>query len=68
MATSIAALPMLAAIVGEQGLARTTAGAIATAAMGVMDTLAWLALAARLIGADLLLMALVGHADNRSAY
>jgi hypothetical protein len=50
VATSIAALPMLAAIGGERGLARTTAGAIATAATGLVDVLAWLALAAPLIG------------------
>jgi Kef-type K+ transport system membrane component KefB len=50
VATSIAALPMLAAIVGERGLARTAAGVIATAATGLMDVLAWLALVAPLIG------------------
>jgi hypothetical protein len=51
VAASIAALPMLAAGAGERVLARTTAGAIAAAATGLMDVLAWLALAASLIGA-----------------
>ena len=50
-ATSITALPVLAAIVRERGLAGTTAGVIATAAAGIMDVLAWLVLAAALIGA-----------------
>lgn len=50
VATSITALPVLAAIVRERGLAGTTAGAVATAAAGSMDVLAWLALAAALIG------------------
>ena len=50
VATSITALPVLAAIVRERGLAGTTAGAVATAAAGSMDILAWLALAAALIG------------------
>lgn len=49
VATSITALPVLAAIVRERGLAGTTAGAVATAAAGSMDVLAWLALAAALI-------------------
>jgi Kef-type K+ transport system membrane component KefB len=44
VATPIATLPMLAAIVGERGLARTTAGVIATAATGLVDALAWPAL------------------------
>ncbi|KAB2379150.1 cation:proton antiporter [Actinomadura montaniterrae] len=50
VATSITALPVLAAIVRERGLARTTAGVVATAAAGIMDALAWLVLAAALIG------------------
>jgi hypothetical protein len=50
VATSIAALPVLAAIAGERSLARTTAGAIATAATGLMDVLARLAPAAPLTG------------------
>jgi Kef-type K+ transport system membrane component KefB len=50
-ATSITALPVLASIVRDRGLAGTTAGVIATAAAGIMDILAWLVLAAALIGA-----------------
>jgi Kef-type K+ transport system membrane component KefB len=51
VATSITALPVLASIVRERNLAGTTAGLIATAAAGIMDVLAWLVLAAALIGA-----------------
>ena len=58
VATSIAALPMLAAIVGERGLARATAGVIATAATGLMDVLAWLALVAPLMDSGVQLPAL----------
>jgi Kef-type K+ transport system membrane component KefB len=47
---SITALPVLAAIVRERGLAGTRAGVIATAAASVMDVLAWLILAAAVIG------------------
>jgi Kef-type K+ transport system membrane component KefB len=50
VATSMTALPVLAAIVRERGLAGTTAGVIATAASGIMDVLAWLVLAGALIG------------------
>jgi K+:H+ antiporter len=50
VATSITALPVLAAIVRDRNLAGTTAGVIATAAAGIMDVLAWLVLAAALIG------------------
>jgi Kef-type K+ transport system membrane component KefB len=49
-ATSITALPVLASIVRDRNLAGTTAGVIATAAAGIMDVLAWLVLAAALIG------------------
>jgi Kef-type K+ transport system membrane component KefB len=49
-AVSITALPVLAAIVRERNLAGTTAGVIATSAAGLMDVLAWLVLAAALIG------------------
>jgi hypothetical protein len=49
-ATFITALPVLASIVRERNLAGTTAGDIATAAAGIMDVLAWLVLAAALIG------------------
>jgi Kef-type K+ transport system membrane component KefB len=57
-ATSITALPVLASIVRDRNLAGTTAGVIATAAAGVMDVLAWLVLAAALIG--------TGHAGRFS--
>ncbi len=50
VACSITALPVLAAIVRERGLAGTGAAAIATSAAGIMDVLAWLVLAAALIG------------------
>jgi Kef-type K+ transport system membrane component KefB len=50
VATSITAMPVLAAIVRERGLAGTTAGEIATAVAATMDVLAWLVLAAALIG------------------
>jgi Kef-type K+ transport system membrane component KefB len=50
VATSITAMPVLAAIVRERGLAGTVAGVIATAAAGGMDVVAWLLLAAALIG------------------
>jgi Kef-type K+ transport system membrane component KefB len=51
VAMSITALPVLAAIVRERDLAGTVAGVVAIAAAGGMDVLAWLALAAALIGA-----------------
>jgi len=50
VATSITAMPVLAAIVRERGLAGTLAGVTATAAAGSMDVVAWLLLAAALIG------------------
>lgn len=50
VATSITALPVLAAVVRDRNLAGTTAGVIATAAAGLMDVLAWLLLAVVLIG------------------
>lgn len=50
-ATAISALPVLASIVRERGLAGTTPGIVATGAAAVMDVLAWLVLAAALIGA-----------------
>ena len=50
VATAITALPVLAAIVRERGLAGRTAGDVATAAAGIMDVAAWLVLAAALIG------------------
>ncbi|MBR7838070.1 cation:proton antiporter [Actinospica durhamensis] len=50
-AVSISALPVLAAIVRDRGLAGTRAGITATAAAALMDVLAWLVLAAAVIGA-----------------
>jgi Kef-type K+ transport system membrane component KefB len=50
VATSVTALPVLAAIVRERGIAGTTEGVIATAAAGIMDVCAWLVLAAALVG------------------
>jgi Kef-type K+ transport system membrane component KefB len=47
---SITALPVLAAIVRERGIAGTKAGVTATASAGIMDILAWLVLAAALLG------------------
>lgn len=50
VAMSITAMPVLASIVRERGLAGTTAGTVATAVAGTMDVLAWLVLTAALIG------------------
>ncbi len=50
VALSITAMPVLAAIVRERGLSGTTAGVTAMAAAGTMDVVAWLVLAAALIG------------------
>lgn len=50
VALSITALPVLAAIVRERGLAGSIPGVTATSAAGIMDVLAWLALAAALVG------------------
>lgn len=50
VATSITALPVLASIVRERGLAGTVPGIISEASAGVMDVGAWLVLAAALIG------------------
>jgi Kef-type K+ transport system membrane component KefB len=50
VALSITAMPVLASIVRDRGIAGTTAGNIATAAAGIMDVLAWLVLAAALVG------------------
>ncbi|HXL89183.1 MAG TPA: cation:proton antiporter [Streptosporangiaceae bacterium] len=50
VAISVTALPVLASIVRERGLAGTTVGTIATAAAGIMDVAAWLVLAAALVG------------------
>ena len=45
VALSITALPVLAAIVRERGIAGTVPGAIAVSAAGLMDVAAWLVLA-----------------------
>jgi Kef-type K+ transport system membrane component KefB len=50
VATAITALPVLAAIVRERGLAGSQVGSVATTAAGIMDVVAWLVLAAALIG------------------
>jgi len=50
VAVSITALPVLAALIRERDLAGTPIGIISTAAAGIMDVLAWLLLAAALIG------------------
>jgi len=46
---SITALPVLAAIVAERGIAGTVAGVTAMAAAGIMDAAAWLILAAAVL-------------------
>ena len=48
--TSITALPVLASIVRERGLAGTVAGVVATSAAGIMDVAAWIILAAAVAG------------------
>jgi Kef-type K+ transport system membrane component KefB len=50
VAMSVTALPVLAAITRERGIAGSTAGVTATAAAGIMDVAAWLVLAAALVG------------------
>jgi Kef-type K+ transport system membrane component KefB len=50
VAMSITALPVLAAITRERGIAGTRAGVAATTAAGIMDLAAWLVLAAALAG------------------
>ena len=50
VATSITALPVLAAIARERGIAGTTAAVTAASAAGIMDVAAWLVLAAALVG------------------
>jgi Kef-type K+ transport system membrane component KefB len=50
VATSITAMPVLAAIIRERGLTGDIAGVTATAVAGVMDVVAWLLLALALIG------------------
>src|SRR5262249_50968659 len=50
VATSITALPVLAAISRERGISGTVAAGTATAAAGIMDVAAWIMLAAVLVG------------------
>lgn len=50
VAVSITALPVLAAIAREHGIAGTPAGVAATTAAGIMDVAGWLVLAAALVG------------------
>jgi Kef-type K+ transport system membrane component KefB len=50
VALSITALPVLAALIQERNLAGTPIGTISTAAAAIMDMLAWLLLAAALVG------------------
>jgi Kef-type K+ transport system membrane component KefB len=50
VATSVTALPVLASIVRERGLAGTIAGTVATSTAGIMDVCAWLVLAAAVAG------------------
>jgi len=50
VATSITALPVLAAILRERSISGTTAAVTATTAAGIMDVAAWTALAAALAG------------------
>lgn len=50
VAISITALPVLAAIAREHGIADTQAGIVATTAAGLMDVAAWVVLAAALVG------------------
>jgi Kef-type K+ transport system membrane component KefB len=50
VAVSITALPVLAAITRERGIAGTMAGITATSAAGIMDVAAWVVLAAALVG------------------
>jgi Kef-type K+ transport system membrane component KefB len=50
VAMSITALPVMAAITRERGIAGTPAGATAMTAAGIMDVAAWLILAAALVG------------------
>jgi Kef-type K+ transport system membrane component KefB len=50
VAVSVTALPVLAAILRERGIAATAVGVVATTAAGIMDVSAWLVLAIALIG------------------
>ena len=50
VAMSITALPVMAAIIRERGIAGSSAGVTAMTAAGIMDVTAWLVLAAALVG------------------
>ena len=50
VALSITALPVMAAIARERGIAATVAGVTALTAAGIMDVVAWVVLAAALVG------------------
>ena len=50
VSTSITALPVLAAIMRERGISGTVAGVTAITAAGIMDVVAWIALAAATVG------------------
>jgi Kef-type K+ transport system membrane component KefB len=50
VALSITALPVMAAIARERGIARSLAGVTAMTAAGIMDVAAWVVLAAALVG------------------
>ncbi len=50
VALSITALPVLAAIARERGIAGTVPGVVAASAAGIMDVTAWVVLAAALVG------------------
>lgn len=58
VAVSVTALPVLAAIVRDRGLAGSPAGTVAMTAAALMDVTAWLLLAAALAG--------TGHGPDRS--
>lgn len=50
VAVSVTALPVMAAIIRDRGIAGTPAGVIAVSAAGIMDVAAWLVLAVVLVG------------------
>ena len=50
VALAITALPVLAAIARERGIAGTVPGVVAASSAGIMDVAAWVALAAALVG------------------
>ncbi|MEV0634042.1 cation:proton antiporter [Streptomyces sp. NPDC050619] len=52
VALSITAVPVLTAIVRENGLARTVPGVVAVSAAGLLDVIGWTVLAGALVGGD----------------